>query len=190
MMKGQRECRFAFSRPVYWSVLIVVVTLVGVMSGCGSGTEYRWSGVECANTMNAVEAGETIEIESESLPTPCSAWLTMQQYSFTLTAGNKVTQLKGPAKPMFGWTKVGGDCPVKACGSKPLQNQISHVEKWEVIDRGSFYVSYIGEDSRGTFQHIDVDTETGLPMMALTTRAKTTDDILYFAAYSDFQLTR
>ena len=157
--------------------------------GCSSSPDEppeRWSDVACANELNAVDAGKTVSREEGSLPTPCSAWVDMQKYSFTFVKLDEHTRMKGPAKPLFGWAKIGVDCPVKACGAKPLQNQISHVAKWEIVEDSPLDIHYRGEDSRGFYQHIEIHPETGLPLMVATSKTKTTDDILYFVEYREF----
>ena len=162
--------------------------LICTAVGCGLfGNEGRWGGA-CADELNATEAGKTVSRQTDSPPTPCSAWVEMQRYSFTFwEQGEDKVRLSGPARPMFGWAKTGVDCPVKACGAIPLRNQISHVETWEVVNRTPKRIFYLGEDSRGMFQHIVLNLETGLPVEVRTSRTGRGVEALYIATFSEFE---
>ena len=162
--------------------------LVCTAVGCGLfGNEGRWGGA-CADELNSIEAGKTVSRQADSPPTPCSAWVEMQRYSFTFwEQGDDKVRLSGPARPMFGWAKTGVHCPVRACGAIPLRNQISHVETWEVVNKTSKRIFYLGEDSRGVFQHIVLNLETGLPVEVRTSMAGRGVEALYIATFSEFE---
>ena len=162
--------------------------LICTAVGCGLfGNEGRWGGA-CADELNATEAGKTVSSQADSPPTPCSAWVEMQRYSFTFwEQGDEKVRLSGPARPMFGWAKTGVDCPVRACGAIPLRNQISHVETWEVVNKTSKRIFYLGEDSRGVFQHIVLNLETGLPVEVRTSMAGRRVEVLYITTFSEFE---